>query len=369
MDTIVLVFPSVYIRKDYFLNCQFSWKYFIKEELEGFSLSYKKIHLQYIYSYSCIILTTSVTKFLYCKNFEILNINDLDKLCFNINELLKQIFNSLSHLIDSNLTNIKEWILNRFDLVANFTCATDNVKETYLQLFKQIDYPYLKKKSFSRGMQARNNSISINIYDKNLEVNNKNNLSNENILDKETLRLEIQIKKRSINYLINKGFIKGNKFKDLIENPYNLVSIYKYYLKKFTISQKFLSKQQLDRFLLKLLKDKKISKTQYKNMVLVFIEKTKSVCKNTLRKYKKILNEYNYSHITTDHLIKNKINFNKFQLFKADQRKSCSIKMLLIYLILIQKFWSKKDIGYLIQLEIIINLIRPLKFIFYFDDS
>ena len=205
MDTIVLVLPYVYIPKDYFFNCKFSWKYFIQKESEGFSLAYKKLHLQYISSYSCLILTTSVTKFLYCENFKILNINDLDKLCFNINKILKQIFNSLSHFIDSNLTNIKEWILNRFDLVANFTCANDNVKETYLQLFKEIDYPYLKKKSFYRGIQARNKSISLNLYDKNLEVNNKNNLSKENILNEETLRLEIQIKKRGINHLISKS--------------------------------------------------------------------------------------------------------------------------------------------------------------------
>ncbi|MEX0085189.1 hypothetical protein AB2T90_22455 [Clostridium butyricum] len=367
MDTIVLVLPYVYIPKDYFFNCKFSWKYFIQKESEGFSLAYKKLHLQYISSYSCLILTTSVTKFLYCENFKILNINDLDKLCFNINKILKQIFNSLSHFIDSNLTNIKEWILNRFDLVANFTCTNDNVKETYLQLFKEIDYPYLKKKSFYRGIQARNKSISLNLYDKNLEVNNKNNLSKENILNEETLRLEIQIKKRGINHLISKSFIKGNKFKDLIENPYNLNSIYKYYLKKFTIPKKFLSKKQLNRFLLKLLKDKKISKTQYKNMVLVFIERTKSVCKNTLRKYKKILNEYNYSHITTDELIKSRINFNNFELFKNDQIKSFSKHKLLIYLILIKKLLIKASI-HPVKVEII-NLIRPVKVIIIYDDS
>ncbi|WP_270215348.1 hypothetical protein [Clostridium butyricum] len=368
MDTIVLVLPYVYIPKNYFFNCPFSWTYFNKNESDGFSLMYNgKVHLQYITSYSCLILTTSVTKFLYCQNFKILNIDDLDKLCCDINEILKQIFNSLSHFIESNLTNIKEWTLNRFDLVANFTCANDNVKETYLQLFQEINYPYLKKKSFSRGMQARNKSISINIYDKNLEVNNKNNLSNENILDKETLRLEIQIKKRGIKHLISKGFIKDNKFKDLIENPYNLNSIYKYYLKKFTISQKFLSKKQLNRFLLKLLKDKKISKTQYKNMVLVFIERTKSVCKNTLRKYKKILNEYNYSHITTDQLIKNRINFNNFELFKNDQIKSFSKYKLLIYLIFMKKLLIKASI-HPVKVKII-NLIRPVKVIIFYDDS
>lgn len=375
MDTLVIGLP-IHIPTSYFKKCGLKWRSFKNKRSKGFSLNYKGIHFQYCYSpYFCYFtICVSVTKFLYGANFMVLNSPDIQKFCFEINYIMKEIFNSLD---DKNkvaaLTNIKEWNLNRVDLVANFTCADDNVKKTTLDILKKLDYPYLKKKSFDTGLSARNNSICLNVYDKNAEVayRKKTHNSNDknNILKKNLLRFEIQLKKNSIKSLVNKGLLPGKKLEDLLCNLNNLNHIFKHYLDKYGISKKFLSKSGLNLFVKNLLKTNKITSKVFNNINSIFIDQNKEVCKNTKRKYIKILNKYNISHVFSEVSLKNKLNFTNFELFKNDQLKSSSnhkIKIL-IYFYFINLF-SKKYYRKT-QSQILINLTRPFKLVKIFDDS
>jgi hypothetical protein len=376
LDTLVIGL-STRIPKSYFSKCGLGWKKFKNKRSKGSSLNYKGIHLQYCYSpyFQYLTLSVSVTKFLYGENFMVLNACDIEKLCFEINYILIEIFDSLEYRYRNPLiTNIREWTLKRIDLVANFTCANDNVKKTTLDILKKLDYPYLKKKSFDTGLSARNNSISLNVYDKNAEVayrkktyNSSDN--NNNILEKNLLRFEIQIKKNGIKSLINKGLLSGNRLADILSNLNNLNPIFRYYLDKYGISKKFLSEPKLNFFLKKLLKRKMITAKEYNNINSILIKQNKEVCENTQRKYIKILNKYNISHIITENPSKNKIDFNNFELFKNDQLKSSSAhKMkILIYFYFINLFTKKYYRK--TQPQILINLSRPIKLIKICDDS
>lgn len=333
MDTLVIGLP-IYIPTSYFKKCGLKWRSFKNKRSKVFSLNYKGIHFQYCYSsyFSYFTISVSVTKFLYGENFMVLNACDIEKFCFEINCILREIFVSL---VNSKLLDIKEWTLNRLDLVANFRCKNDDVKKTALDILKKLDYPYLKKKSFNTGLSARNNSISLNVYDKNAEVayrkKTRNSNDKKNILEKNLLRFEIQLKKNSINSLVNKGLLPGKKLEDLLSN---LNKIFRYYLDKYGISQKFLSENKLNLFLKNLLKRKRITTKEYSNIKSILIEQNKSVCKNTKRKYIKILNKYNISHILSEISLKNKLDFTNFELFKNGQLKSSSnhkIKILIYF--------------------------------------
>lgn len=372
MDTLILVLSHIYIPKSYFYRQNSMWKPFSN----NFSLVYRGIHLEYLSNYGCLKLTLSITKFMYGTNFKVMKSNDINKFYFEVNFILKQIFAPLyDDFKYPTLTNIQEWKINRFDLVANFICCDDYQKQSYLHIFKQLKYPYFKKHIYKTGIHDGNKSSSLNFYDKNAEICFKNktsgSLDNINALDKNILRLEIQFKKNSVNSLVNKGYLSGNKLKDLFHNIDNLNSIFSNCLIKFGLFKEFLSDEQMDSFLLNLLKNNEISKLGYKNMKATLIKntKTKCVCKNTLNKYIKILNKYNYSNITVEKPIKNKLDFNNFELFKSDQLKKTSDQklLILIYLYLLNLLIKK---SYNRPTKILLtNLTRPFKLVEFIDDS
>lgn len=367
MDSIKITLPYIYIPDSFFSK----WKEFKNENFRGFFLKYKNIHIQYSTTYNCLTIMVSVTKFLYGANHIVLNDNDIEKFCLEINYILKEIFISLDdrHKVDA-LTNIKKWNLNRVDIVANYICENEHVMETTLNILKKIDYPYLEKRSYDTGLHDGNKSISLNIYNKNAEIAYRNKTNNSKyILKQNILRCEIQIKKNNIKHLVNKGLLPGKTLGDLLCNLNNLNEIFRYYLDKYGISKKFLSKSELNLFLKKLLKKKKITQKDYNNINSIFIEKNKQVCKNTERKYKKILTNYNICHIFTEKPLKNKIDFTNFKLFKSDHLKSSfnyKIQILIyLYIIGLATIKSPQKAQQLIST----NLTRPIKFIEILDDS
>jgi hypothetical protein len=365
MDTLVIGLP-IFIPESFF-KCNPKWKEFeTPQKIQGYSLIHNGIHFQYFITYQYLMLSVSITKFLYGANFSVLNRNDIDKFCCEVNYLLNEIFELLNDKFKTpDLTNIKEWTLNRFDLVANFVCPNNNVKKTTLDVLKQLDYPYLKKKIYDTSLSARNNSICVNVYDKNAEVSYRNKTNNNagNSLNQNILRFEIQLKKNSIKSLVRKGFIGGNKFKNLLSNLNNITIIFKYYLHKYGIFKKFLSKYELNSFLSTLLKRKQITAKEYENIKLILIDKSKEVCKNTKRKYIKLLSQYDISHIFTENHLEFKINFSNFELFRDDQLKSSYDHKFTLYELSVLKSDNRPKI------KILINLIRPVKIIEILDDS
>lgn len=374
MDTLVLVLPYTYIPKSFFYEGRHKW---IKctSNTEKFSLMYGNVHLEYLLEYNCLKLSVSITKFLYGANYNVVNPNDLNKFSLEINFILKTVFSKLKDKFKyTNLANIKEWILNRIDLSANFLCYDDFTKNIYLDIFKQIKFPYLKKKNYNSGIHDGNKSVTLNFYDKNAEIDFRNNTINPSddnivILDKNLLRLEIQFKKNGINSLLKKGYLYSNKLKDLFDNLDKLNTVFFDYLNKLGLLKEFLSENEMDVFLLNLLKTQKITRLEYKNIKATLIDKTKCVCKNTLTKYIKLLSQYNYSNIVLKNPIENKLNFSNFELFKCDQSKKFYDQKLqiLIYLYLLNLFIKKLTNRPL--KKIIPNLIRPIKLIIMFDDS
>lgn len=368
MDTLVLVLPYIYIPRSYFFSSNFKWIKF-GHSSSNFSLTYGKIHLEYLSDYTCLKLTASMTKVLYGENFNVANTSDINRFYLEINFILKIIFAKFKDKFKyQNLTNIKEWIVNRFDLVSNFECINDHQKMVYLDIFKQSKFPYFKKITYDTGIHDGNKSNCFNFYDKNAEIEFKNNSNNISV-DKNLLRLEVQIKKNKINSLINKGDLSGNKLKDLFSNIDNLNIIFHSYLNKFGILKNFLSKEEMNTFLFSLLKKNEITKIGYENMKKTLVDKTKCVCKNTLTKYTKLLSEYNYSNIVLKNHIKNKLDFSNFEVFNYDQSKKFSDQKLqiLIYLFLLN-FTIKKHPNRPIK-KILTYLIRPIKSVIIYDDS
>lgn len=374
MDTLVLVLPYTYIPRSFFFEGSHRW---IKcnSDTEKFSLMYENVHLEYLLEYNCLKLSVSVSKFLYGANYNVVNPNDLNKFCLEINFILKTVFFRLKDKFKyTNLTNIKEWILNRIDLAANFICDNDFVKGIYLDIFKQIKFPYLKKKIYNSGIHDGNKSVILNVYDKNAEINFRNNSINNTddtiiVLDKNLLRLEIQFKKNGVHSLLKRGYLYSNKLKDLFNNIYKLNTIFFDYLNKLGLLNEFLSENQMNTFLLSLLKNNKITNLEYENIKATLINKTKCVCKNTLTKYIKLLSQYNYSNIVLKNPIQNKLNFSNFELFKCDQSKKFYDQKLqiLIYLYLLNL--SIKKLPNRPTKKILMNLMRPITFIIVFDDS
>lgn len=372
MDTLVLVLNNVYIPNSYFYRSSLKWRSI--KDASGFSLSYRHVHFEYKYIYNpisnrtyyYIMLTVSITKFLYGENFNILDTNDIDKFYSEINFLLRKIFASLrTNCKNSSLYNIKEWILNRIDIVSNIKCVDNYQKQVYLNIFKQLKYPYLKKKIYPTGIHDGNKSNVLNFYDKNEEISSKNST---NDCPENTLRLEIQIKKSKINYLVEKGYLRGNKLKDLFCNLDRLNELFFNYLKKFGLFKKFLSQTQMESFLLSIMQKNKISNTVYENMKASIIDK-KPVSKNTSNKYIQILNQYNYSNIVIENPLVHKLNFSNFQLFKHDRFKKLSDHKLQILIYLYLLISPIKTIYNRPPQILSINLTRPLKLVKIYDDS
>lgn len=334
------------------------WNDFYKRDSLCSSLVYKNVHLQYLSYCRCLMLKVSVTKFLYGANFKVLNASDIDKFCFEINYILKQIFNKLNNNYRySDLIDILEWKLNRLDLVSNFTCNDDYDKKINLDIFKESKYPYLKKAIYTTSIHDGNKSVRLNFYDKNTQVKTKYDDSILS-LDDNLLRCEIQIKKGRINSLVRKGHLPGKQLKDVFYNIDKLNLIYTDYLRKFGLFKKFLTSDNLDAFIFNLKNKNEISTRERKNIQAALVNK-KCVSKNTLNKYIKILNKYNVSHITVEK--QSTLDFSNFELFKVDQFKKVNDRklLILIYLyflnFLIQNTFCK-------PIKIIsTNLIRPLK--------
>ncbi len=366
MDTLILVLNNINIPVEFFKK-NIKWNGFRRNEYLCYSLTYKNIHLQYLSYCRGLILTVSVTKFLYGANFRVLNVSDLDKFCFEINFILKQIFNrSDSDINNPDLTNILEWKLSRLDLVANFTCGNDYQKKINLDMFKDAKYPYLKKNIFDTGIHDGNNCISLNFYDKNTHVKLKNNSKNLS-LDENLLRCEVQIKKGGLNSLVKKGYLPEKKFKDIFYNIDTLNSIYANYLRKFGLFKKFLTDDQLRNFLLNLKNINEISTRECENMQLTLVDKNKCVSKNTLNKYTKILAKYNVSHITVEE--HNILDFSNFILFKPDQlkRENNLNLLILIYLYHLNLLIMKTSYRTITMLSA--RLTRPPKLVEIYDDS
>lgn len=310
MDTISLTIQQI-IRNDFFSTSKLNWKSILnkKHGLIRF-LTFNNCHFQYFSKYRTLKLTFSATKLLYGNNLKDFDFKDLKVLYSILMNTIKKVFNF-------PIINVKYWNITRLDLVSNIIFKNNHDKKTYIETLKNFTYSRCKKNLYSSSLHAHNKSITLNFYDKNIQIKNskeeKNHLSNDGLPN--TLRMEIQFKNSLLNRL-SKKFSFPKTFGAFMSSPSFLNKIYKDSIKKIGLDKNFLTIKEMSKFLKKLYKNKEIGIRKFNNMYNYFINKKITISKNTLADYKKILSKYNYSHIVLSSKVNKKINFLTSLIFK-----------------------------------------------------
>ncbi|MDB1946390.1 hypothetical protein PMY35_01035 [Clostridium tertium] len=350
MDTISLTLKK-FIPVDFFCNSKFNWKKKKSKKHKLIkSLSFNNCYFQYFPKYRILKLTFSATKLLYGNNLQDFDFKDMN-LLYNI------LMNTTKNVFNSNITDIKEWNITRLDLVTNICFKTNKDKKIFIELIKKLNYSRCKKDLHQSSTHAHNKSITFNFYDKNKQIENSKDklIYGDNIPN--TLRLEIQFKNNSIYRFCKKHSLDKNKtFGYFMGSPSLLNKMYKDALRKIGLDKSFLTTKEMSKLLKKLYKNKEISKRTFNNMYNYFINKSINISKNTLLNYKKILSNYNCSHILLDRKVNKKINFMALLLFKATN----------IFLSFKKKFKNLHWVLINIILYLIINFKTVIKI---YDDS
>jgi len=154
--------------------------------------------LFWYYPHGVLLIKFSVPKFFYGTNAMPFNLDHAGLLVKLVNQKIKMLFPNIP------IKSFEDWICTEIHPFIHYSMANEKDKMIYLDCFKKMQYPRLKKRIFATGMQARNGSYALNIYSKYDEVksrvtNKSYPASNEDIilLDglKNVLRFEYQVKK------------------------------------------------------------------------------------------------------------------------------------------------------------------------------
>ena len=281
MDTIRL-FLQINLDIKLLKKSKFKWKRHITKKGLIFRCKYAGVRLAYYYHQFALTVETSATKFLYGDNSVNFNLNDLDKLFTELDIIVKI-------TTKQKIKSVKKWSITRLDLVNNFYCANKNDKMVYLDILNRLSFRYCKNynvKIYDSSVHAHNKSITYNFYSKSHE----NTACNERIL-----RLEIQYKNPSLNRLKNNKNLESKIFEEIVNDIKSLNNIFKDNLVKLGLDKKFVTKKHLSYFFKEISIQRPNKKRVYKNMYAYFINQNNTVSNSTLRNYKKILAEYNYS--------------------------------------------------------------------------
>lgn len=347
MDTIKL-FLSIYLDTKLFERSKVKWKTTIEKNNIIYYCNYNGVTLKYYpYKYA-LTLTTSGTKFLYGKNCNEFSLKDLNKLFSDLDFVVRI-------TIKQGIITVRKWIVSRLDLVNNYYCNSIKDKSVYLNILNKLNFSRCKNSTpddTNESVHKHNRAITYNFYDKHAQ---------DGTSDTHILRMEIQYKNRTLYKLKRNGTLCSKCFEDVLEDINVLNNIYKDRLCKLGLNKKFLTKEEMTKFLRKLYKEKEIAQRKYNNMYNYFINNLSDISKNTLNNYKTILGKYNYSHIILDEEVSKKIDFMEFSLFKDE--KKCKLTMIKLMLLLIVLYLLTKNI-----LNITIILQVPFKIFIIIED-
>lgn len=315
MDTISLTLIKI-IPNEFFKYSKFKWEKKITEKHRViWNLTLSNCKLTYFTKHSTVKLTFSATKLIYGNNLQDFDLKDMNLLRNTIMNIIEEVFHSI--IKDPIYWHINNWNITRLDLVTNICFKNNTDKKIFIELLKKLNYSYCKKDIYQSSSHSHNRSITYNFYDKNEEIENSKDryLYPPNIPN--TLRLEIQFKNNSIYRFCKKNNIDHKNFGYFSSLPSLLNQIYKDSLRRIGLDKKFLTKKEMSKLLKKIYKNKEISKKTFNNMYNYFINESITISKNTLLTYKKILSNYNCSHILLDRKVNKKINFMSLLLFKS----------------------------------------------------
>ena len=303
MDTIKIFIET--LNYNIFNHSKTIWHTVTKDNKMYYYTKYNGIYFQYIPEYFYLSMQFSLTKLLYGSNTEIFDVKDT--------ELLFNILNTYANDVLNNIPPIEDWKVNRLDLANNYLCNSKKEKMSYINIFKDIHYSHCESSGdYKTSVHMHNKSIVYNNYDKHEQ---------DPSADEDIFRSEIQLKNRTLNRLVKKGSLPSKNFKDIMNNLPLLNNIFKDKLRSLGLNCKFLTKEQMEVFLKKLLKKGKISKHLYQNMFNYFIGGIHNISANTLYKYKKELKKYGVSHILSATKLPSNVNFLKFNLYKKSITK------------------------------------------------
>ena len=349
MDTISITTKRI-IPIEFFITSPLKWTLIKNKNNKIIAfLDIYNIHIEYFEEHSTLKMRFSATKLIYGTNCKTFDFKDLNIMFSFLRNVIKSIFNF-------PLQDVTEWNITRLDLVTNIYFKNIKDKKIFIELLKKLTYSRCKKDLYSSSIHAHNKSNTFNLYDKNEEIqNNSDDKSSYDFNIPNTLRLEIQFKNSAL-YRISKKYCVPKTLGVFMSSPSFLNKIYKDTLRKIGLDKKFLTEKEMSKLLKKLYKNKEISKRTFDNMYNYFINKSINISKNTLLNYKKILSNYNCSHILLDRKVNKKINFMALLLFKATN----------IFLSFKKKFKNLHWVLINIILYLIINFKTVIKI---YDDS
>lgn len=200
-------------------------KSFIEFGFNKILLSRKQVDPKYKRKLEFITIVLNPNKLVTGNRFNIIGIEEYEKLNEKFDEFIKDI-----HI---NLPSLAHWSMKRVDYTIDI--ETPYVKE-YIKLFQRGDKPSnfnelycpisKTSKQIDGSLYLFNKSVTINFYDKENEVLSKKIDANP---CKNILRLEVQCKKSKTNYISIKNEF-GNRFaKNFFDEQLSLNHIRYYY--------------------------------------------------------------------------------------------------------------------------------------------
>jgi len=141
---------------------------------------------------------------------------------YNLYEICKGLINLVSNCYSVDLPSIKHWFLQRVDIAICFDLENQNNIKRYLENLHSCNYPRRNLKNYSdyggTGLYVPGTTTTLKIYNKYQEFKkhdlkrfkNTNTFHLDNYLDiiQGYLRFEIEIKKKKLESIYNKKYIR-----------------------------------------------------------------------------------------------------------------------------------------------------------------
>lgn len=202
---------------------QNGWKKWVSRKDGTSSYFIKDGYLLFWYFPQGILLIKfSIPKFYYGTNAKAFDLDNANLLIKLVNHRIRRLF----PLID--IDSFENWTCSEIHPFVHFYVNNPEDKTSYLECLKKLHFPRMEKHKYATGIQARNGSRALNIYDKYNEIQfraankplsiSKEDLSVLNDI-KNVIRFEYQIKKRLLRYHYkNTREVKDVLKKDFCQN-------------------------------------------------------------------------------------------------------------------------------------------------------
>lgn len=244
-----------------------------------FSISYKNLYFCYLPNFSYLGVQFSAPKVINGSNAMPFNFKDRDLLLSYIDSIANTI------LPNFKLEKFQNWIINRLDIFVDYKTANEDDKYIYINCISKLYFSGYKNTIYKTGSQAQSRSKNISIYSKYDEMQHrKDSIRNYSQMDyilnstmKNTLRIELQLKKHALYY----RFKDRRKVIDLL-NYDTCKKLYLEFASKIGLNLLFLPKNELFDIV-----EKSFSKRLSQNLISFLIDYNEISREDLIKKYKK----------------------------------------------------------------------------------